>query len=255
MIVNVWVECFKLLHRRDAQAGIIIFALLPALLITSLHYSESVTFANEPTPINLTGSAISVMLSTVLAPMLVAIIAAGTLAREKQSGEIRFLLQQPHRRTTILAGKTIALVIYVITALLVALFSGLIVGMILLGTEEMDLTLTSRASETLGGLLLTYGIAGLGLIAFTAVTLLLATYFGYGATLMFTFSAIVVMGVLSQFEVVKPYLLTYAWNTANYTGNSTPNLELIRTLFVLIAYSIAGIGSAFWMFERRDIVS
>ena len=83
----------------------------------------------------------------------------------------------------------------------------------------------------------------------------LATRFGYGATLMITFSVIVAMGILEQFEVVKPYLLTYAWNVANYGADSNPYAGFIRALLVLIAYSVVGISSALWMFERRDIIS
>lgn len=254
MKVNIWAECLKLAYRREAQAGLLIFALLPALLIISLRFSENVTFASEKTPISLTSASMAMMLSTILAPMLVVIVAAGSLARERQTGEIRFMLLQPHKRSVILTGKAVALVLYITIALLITLLTGLILATILFGTSQSDLTVTSQSPETVDRLLWMFGVAGLGLVSLMAITLLLATYFSYGATVMLVLSLLVLMEVLGQLEQAQPYLLTYAWNIANYSLDSSQNTDLSRALLVLVTYLLAGMGSAFWLFERRDIV-
>lgn len=253
MKVNIGAECLKLAYRREAQAGLLIFALLPALLIISLRFSESVTFAGEKTPVGLTTASMAMMLSTILAPMLVVIVTAGSLARERQTGEIRFMLLQPHQRSVILTGKAVALVLYIAIALLITLLTGLILATLLFGPGQSDPTATTP--ETVDRLLGMFGVAGLGLVSLMAITLLLATYFSYGATVMLVLSLLVLMQVLGQLEQAQPYLLTYAWNTANYSLDSSQSTDLSRALLVLITYFLIGIGAAFWSFERRDIVA
>lgn len=138
---------------------------------------------------------------------------------------------------------------------MLALLITLLTGAMLFGTDGIDLALPGRTAETMGGLFLTFGFATPGLMVLAAITLLLACLFNFGATIMLALTLLVIMSELTQFAEVTPYLLTHAWNAVNHSLHSTTKSDVLTALWVLILYLLAGIGLAFWLFERKDIMS
>ena len=246
-------EWLKLLHRRDAQIGLAVFGLIPIILITSLRYSEAVTFAGSKTPIALANSSLSMTLATLIGPVLVAIVTALSLARERETGELRLMLLQPYRRRAVLLGKCFTLCTYVVIGLLVNVGVGLLTGALCFGIEGTDLTLSSQAIDTLGGLLWSSALAGLGLIALVTLVLFLAVWFGFGATLVMTFGLLVSMDLVSQFEQLQPYLLTYIWNASNLALASSCSPS--QAVPILLLYMGGGAALAVWFFERQDVLT
>jgi ABC-type transport system involved in multi-copper enzyme maturation permease subunit len=252
MMTNMWVECSKLCRRRDAQIGLMVFVVVPVFLILLLRYGEGVTFAGEKTALSLANSAISMILATWLGPMLIAVISAGSLAREQETGEMRLILSQPHRRYAVLSGKCLALGLYVALVVLAALVSGLFTGALTFGCKGGEVGMGSWAAHTWGGLLRTALLAWLGLTALAAIVLLLAVYAPFGATLVLALALLIVMSLLGRNEQWQPYLLTHLWNAAGLAALSeTPSL--LRTVLVLLLYWATGLGLAIALFERKDI--
>jgi len=253
MIANAIAEWLKLRHRWDALIGLAVFGLIPSILIISMRYGKGVTFSGLTTPISLAISTLAMILATLIGPILVAIVAAGSLARERETGELSLVLLQHHRRSAVLLGKYVALCAYATLALLVCLGSGALVGALLFGTEGPGLTSNNMGFHTFEDLLWAGTLGELGLMALIAIVLLLATRFNFGATLVLTFGLLVGMDLASRFEQWQPYLLTHIWNIGNFAITSSHS-SLLQAVWILLLYIGGGCGVAVLLFKRRDVL-
>jgi ABC-2 type transport system permease protein len=167
-------------------------------------------------------------------PVAVAVVAGDAVAGEASSGMLRYLLARPVGRTRLLVAKLVAVIAYVLAAVLLVAITSYVTGRILFGSKLVTVTPSGLggistlnvAANSLSGTPLTPAdvlLRTAGSIAFIAVSMLgvaaialflsTVTDSSLGAALG-AVAALIASGVLvalNAAESVSPYLPTRYW--------------------------------------------
>jgi ABC-2 type transport system permease protein len=175
-------------------------------------------------------AALAIVLPVFL-PITVAVMAGDAIAGEASSGMLRYLLARPVGRTKLLVAKLIALVVYVLLAVIAVALTSYLTGRVLFGSKPAavtsgGITTSNVVASSLSGTALTPAdvlVRTAGAVAFIAVSML-----GVGAIALFLSTitdsslgaALGAMAVLitsaalvalNSAAAVSPYLPTRYW--------------------------------------------
>ena len=223
-----------------------------------------------------------VILNTLLiqVPLLVALVAGDTVAGEANMGTLRLLVTRPFSRTQLMLVKFGASVIYTVLLLVWMALLALFLSMLLFGTNDMLIARNNvmeqiRASDVLWRYIAAFGYATVALSTVAALAFLLSVFAENSiGPIVSTISIVIVLTILSEMRIplydntVKPWLFTshmLAWkgffySRSNGEGAAIPgtveNLPaILRSLGVLLAYIVAFVTAAIWIFKKKDILS
>jgi len=212
-------------------------------------------------------------------PLLIALIAADMISGEANMGTLRILLTKPQSRTSIVMAKFIASVIYTLLLLIWIAIMGLFLSMLIFGTDDLFLMKSSyvvivKESDVFWRYAGAFCFAALAMVTVAALGFFLS-FFAENSIgpIVATMSVIIVCTILSTmniplFNLIKPYLFTthmITWkeffdfkvNDANEAiiGSIQYPDKIIRSATVLAVHIILFVGSAVWLFRKKDILS
>ncbi len=212
-------------------------------------------------------------------PLLIALIAADMISGEANMGTLRILLTKPQSRTSIVLAKFIASVIYTLLLLIWIAIMGLFLSMLIFGTDDLFLMKSSyvvivKESDVFWRYAGAFCFAALAMVTVAALGFFLS-FFAENSIgpIVATMSVIIVCTILSTmniplFNLIKPYLFTthmITWkeffdfkvNDANEAiiGSIQYPDKIIRSATVLAVHIVLFVGSAVWLFRKKDILS
>jgi ABC-2 type transport system permease protein len=223
-----------------------------------------------------------VILNTLLIqmPLLVALVAGDAIAGEANMGTLRLSLTRPVSRTQYMLVKFAASSIYTVALLIWMALLALFGSMLIFGVNDMVVFRSDGVEQipvfdVLWRYLAAFGFAAVALTTVSSLAFLLSVFAENSiGPIIATMSIVIVFTILSEMNIpiydntIKPYLFTthmVAWKgffyvKADADGATIPgsieNLRAImRSLGILIVYTIVFTGSAVWVFRKKDILS
>lgn len=213
-------------------------------------------------------------------PLLIALVAGDSIAGEANMGTLRLLLTRPVSRTQFMLIKFTACVIYTIMLLIWMAVLALVLSIWLFGTNDMIITRNDvveqlQRSDILWRYIAAFAYAAVALTTVASLAFLLSIFAENSiGPIVSTISIVIVFTILSEMQIpiydetVKPFLFTshmLAWKGFFYSrsngqgeaiAGSIENLPaILRSLGVLLSYIVAFVGSAIFIFNRKDILT
>lgn len=213
-------------------------------------------------------------------PLLVALVAADSIAGEANMGTLRLLLTRPVSRTQFMLTKFAACVIYTVMLLIWMALLSLLVSILLFGTNDMIITRNDvveqiQRNDILWRYIAAFAYAAVALTTVAALAFLLSIFADNSiGPIVSTISIVIVLTILSEMQIpiydetVKPWLFTshmLAWKGFFYSKSNgegeaikgtIENLPAImKSMSVLIGYIVLFVGSAILIFRKKDILS
>lgn len=268
--VYYW-ELRKLAAQKRTWLGIAAAALTPLFFLIAIQISKVTPNDGpyeDPLGTGLRRSGLSLLpvvlteINFVGPAILVALVAGDIVAGEDVGGTLKTILTRSIPRHQILAGKTLALFSYVLTALVVAGVVGTTVGVIGWGYHPLP-NISGDTITASHGLWLT----ALGLADYAAPVLAIAS-FGLFLSVLVRQSVAAVIGTLfyvpalqglnavHAFAPARPYNLVVqleAWQ--GYFTTPTDHATITHSLWVSLIYLLVPLTAALLIFQRRDVAS
>ena len=213
-------------------------------------------------------------------PLLVALIAGDSIAGEANMGTLRLSLTKPISRTDYMLVKFAASVIYTLILLLWLAVLALFGSMLIFGTNTLVVFRSEgiemmNSFDVLWRYVAAFGYAAVALTTVSALAFLLSVFAENSiGPIIATMSIVIVLTILSEFNIpiydktVKPYLFTthmVAWKGFFYVQADADNKTIdgtiqnlpaiLRSMGILIAYIVGFVGTAIWIFKRKDILT
>ena len=213
-------------------------------------------------------------------PLLVALIAGDAIAGEANMGTLRLSLTRPVSRIEYMMVKFGASVIYTLCLLIWMAILALLGSMLIFGTNDL-VVLRSGGIEIINGFdvfwryLAAFGYATIALTVVASLAFLLSVFAENAiGPIIATMSIVIVFTILSEMNIpiydttIKPYLFTthmVAWKGFFYikandegtaiTGSIANLPAIMRSMVILLVYIAVFLGSAIWVFKKKDILS
>jgi len=280
----IGVELAKLARRPRSWVAIALLCLLPilvAVFVAVTHVAPppgqgpallSAVLSNG----SLFPAAALAIVLPIFLPISVAVVAGDAIAGEASAGMLRYLLARPVGRTRLLVAKLIALIVYVLFAVLAVAATSYLTGIVLFGDKPVAL---SSSGITAQGVIAN-SISGTGLtpadvllrtagaVAFIAVSML-----GVGAIALFlstitdsslaaalgAMAALITSGVLVALNAaasISPYLPTEYWLAwLDFFRQPILWRDIDRGFAIQAVYVVVFLGAAWANFASKDVTS
>jgi len=279
----IGVELVKLVRRPRSWVAILLLCLLPAVVAVFVAVTHVVPPPGQgPTLLSTVlsngslfpAAALAIVLPVFL-PVAVAVVAGDAVAGEASSGMLRYLLARPVGRTRLLVAKLIALVVFVLLAVIAVALTAYVTGRILFGDKPITAGTSGLTSgviaSSLSGTPLTPAdilVRTLGAIAFIAVSML-----GVGAIALFlstltdsslaatlgALAALITSGVLvalNSAAAISPYLPTRYWLAwVDFFRQPILWRDIDRGFAIQGVYALVFLAAAWANFATKDITS
>lgn len=288
------VELFKLLRRPRTWISIFLLCALPvavALFIAVTHLApapgEGAAFLSAVTEDgSLFPAAALALVLPVFLPVAVALVAGDSIAGEAAAGTLRYLLVRPAGRTRLLTAKLVALVAYVLLAVVAVALSAYVTGVALFGSAPPEAVgragsfqagvpsgglQTGSSATSLSGSPLTLiqlveriagavalitvsmlGVAAIALFLSTVTDSVLGAAFGALATLVGS----EVLVTLNAAAVIQPYLPTRYWLAwVDFFRQPIFWRDIQRGFGIQAVYVAVFLAAAWANFSTKDITA
>lgn len=280
----IGVELAKLARRPRSWVAIALLCLLPmlvAVFVAVTHVAPppgqgpallSAVLSNG----SLFPAAALAIVLPIFLPISVAVVAGDAIAGEASSGMLRYLLARPVGRTRLLVAKLVALIAYVLFAVIAVAATSYATGVLLFGDKPVALTsggITTQGviANSLSGTGLTPAevlLRTAGAVAFIAVSML-----GVGAIALFlstltdsslaaalgAMAALIASGVLVALNAaasVSPYLPTAYWLAwLDFFRQPILWRDIDRGFAIQALYVAVFLGAAWANFASKDVTS
>ena len=280
----IGVELTKLARRPRSWVAIALLCLLPilvAVFVAVTHVAPppgqgpallSAVLSNG----SLFPAAALAIVLPIFLPISVAVVAGDAIAGEASSGMLRYLLARPVGRTRLLVAKLVAVIVYVLFAVLAVAGTSYATGVLLFGDKPIALSsggITSQGviANSLSGTGLTPAdvlLRTAGAVAFIAVSML-----GVGAIALFlstltdsslaaalgAMAALIASGVLVALNAaasVSPYLPTEYWLAwLDFFRQPILWRDIGRGFAIQAVYVVVFLGAAWANFASKDVTS
>jgi ABC-2 type transport system permease protein len=285
------IELFKVFRRpRTYIAFVAVWAIITliqvAIYIDGKMYMDFV-LADVKEKFNLIGNPLNgyfvcfVILQTLLihVPLLVALVSADMIAGEANMGTLRLLITKPVSRTKLLLSKFFASSVYTVALLLWIAFLGLFISMLVFGTDGLinaksEEIILLNANDIFWRYICAFVFAAIALLTVAALGFFFSIFAENSlGPIVATMSVIIVFTILTTLDIplfvgIKQYFFTthmIGWKgffemKVDAEGNSLPgtirNLPaVLRSAGVLLTHIILFVGSAIFIFNRKDVLS
>lgn len=200
-------------------------------------------------------------------PFLIALVAGDLLAGEATSGTYRILLTRPVSRTSIVASKFSAGIIYTALLVLWLAIMSLVIGIIIFGVGELiviksQMIIVFERSDILWRFLAGYSFAILAMSVVASLAFLFSSLVENAiGPIITTMAVIIVFYIVSAinieaFQVIKPYLFTnYILSWRLIFDDPVDTAEIIKSILVLSGHIAVFFTAALLIFKRKDVLS
>ncbi|MEJ7834277.1 MAG: ABC transporter permease [Nocardioides sp.] len=197
-------------------------------------------------------------------PIAVSITAGEAIAGESQQGTLRYMLIRPVGRTRLLVAKLVSVMAFVVITILVVAVTAYLLGVGLLGTEDLTTGTTSVSGtslstpELVGRTGLALGYAMLCMLGVAAIALFLSTVaespLGAALGTMAVLIASTLLLTLDAADAVRDFLPTRYW-LAFVDLFRDPILwrDVVRGVLLQAAYVGVFLAAAWANFATKDI--
>lgn len=244
-------------------------ALIPILLGVAIRIAGSSSPGRGPAFLDqITGNGLFVALAaltvaiSLFLPLTVSVAAGDAIAGEAASGTLRYLLLVPSGRARLLAVKYAWAVVFCLTAAVLVVVVGTIVGWILFPVGPVTLLTGTEVSvvEGVGRVLLIAGYAALSLCGLAAIGLFFSTLtsvpIGAMAATAILAVAAQIVGAIPQLEALHPWLFTDRWLDFGDLLRAPIVWDgFAQNALLQGAYIVVFVGAALWQFARKDILT
>ncbi|ANG84920.1 ABC transporter permease [Microbacterium aurantiacum] len=244
-------------------------ALIPILLGVAIRIAGSSSPGRGPAFLDqITGNGLFVALAALTVaiplflPLTVSVAAGDAIAGEAASGTLRYLLLVPSGRARLLAVKYAWAVVFCLTAAVLVVVVGTIVGWILFPVGPVTLLTGTEVSvvEGVGRVLLIAGYAALSLCGLAAIGLFFSTVtsvpIGAMAATAILAVAAQIVGAIPQLEALHPVLFTDRWLDFGDLLRAPIVWDgFAQNALLQGAYIVVFVGAALWRFARKDILT
>jgi ABC-2 type transport system permease protein len=212
-------------------------------------------------------------------PILVALVAGDVVAGEANMGTLRLLISKPVSRFELLVVKFLASSIYTVLLLIWVAIFALVLSILLFGTNqlavarELEFNIISK-NDVLWRYAAAFVFAGIGLTTVAAMAFMFSVFADNSVgPIVATVCVVIVFTILTQMQIpfydqtVKPYLFTthmLGWKGFFYVkgkdgvtidGSIEDFSQIVKSGFILIAYTAAFLTIAAWYFSKKSILS
>lgn len=268
----IYVELVKLVRNRRTWATIALINALPALVAVLLALTDlgprpgtgpaflsAVLTDGTLFPL----AALGIVLPLFL-PIAVAITAGEAIAGEAQQGTLRYMLIRPIGRTRLLVAKLVAVMAFVVLTVLVVAATAYVLGILLLGDENVATGVTSisgtslSTSEVVWRTFLALAYAVLCMLGVAAVAMCLSTMtespLGAALGTLALLVASTLLLTLDAADPLQPYLPTRYW-LAFVDLFRDPILwrEVVRGVLLQGVYVAVFLGAGWANFMTKDV--
>jgi len=199
-------------------------------------------------------------------PFFIALVAGDQIAGEATAGTLRMVMIRPPSRLKFITAKAVISLVY--TTLLVAFLGALSLGLgiIIFGTGDLlvraEGLLILAEQKAAYRFLLAYALAVLAMGVVSSLALMLSVLVENAIGPIIGTMAIVVISVIisetpiSPFEKIRPFFFTTysnVWQKAFL--DPLPFSDILSSVFYLILYMLTFFSVAFFIFNRKDILS
>ena len=244
-------------------------ALIPILLGVAIRIAGSSSPGRGPAFLDqIPGNGLFVALAALTVaiplflPLTVSVAAGDAIAGEAASGTLRYLLLVPSGRARLLAVKYAWAVVFCLTAAVLVVVVGTIVGWILFPVGPVTLLTGTEVSvvEGVGRVLLIAGYAALSLCGLAAIGLFFSTLtsvpIGAMAATAILAVAAQIVGAIPQLEALHPWLFTDRWLDFGDLLRAPIVWDgFAQNALLQGAYIVVFVGAALWRFARKDILT
>ncbi|MCL6603523.1 MAG: ABC transporter permease [Paenibacillus sp.] len=241
LVLNEW---FKISKKRTFLVPYLLVILLPILIGYIIHsvsgdmFQSALDFTSQMLLPNGLGQALTI---------IVIIGTAGVVAKEHSLGTIKFLLIRARSRTTILASKYIAVLLYALSLTIVIAAATYGSGAIWFGIKGSEGGFSDILLSVMYGFVYTTVYSTL---AFMIGILTTST----GATIGITMFAIMIDKIIISKEFYKYFLFPNINLVAYENGGAPmPGMTLTFSIVVLTVYMLLFLIAGFTVFKRRDV--
>ena len=293
MIQLLKIEIFKIFKRPRTYIAFAVIALIIILIQIALKFGgkEYVglmmsgmgdSFEEIPTETILNGYLVCFVILNLLLihiPILVALVSGDAIAGEANMGTLRLLVSKPVSRIQLLIVKFTASVFYTMILLIWVAALALFLSIILFGVNWLGVPRelqfnVMESDDVLWRYGLAFCFAAIGLICVSSLAFMLSVFSDNSiGPIVITVCVIIVFTILTQMQIpfydetIKPYLFTthmLGWKGFFYVKavdgvtekGSIENLSaILKSAAILIGYTTAFLGIAFWYFKRKNILS
>jgi ABC-2 type transport system permease protein len=202
------------------------------------------------------------LLSAFFLPLVSAMAGGFQLAGEAESSTLKTWLLHPIDRGPVVLSKWFTTVLYVLVGLGIAALAGYAVGIPLFGTARIALLTggTVSVAHGLGLSALAYLYVGLAMVAVASIAMLISALTDSSLTAAIgTLVLVIVMqivGALSYFDTIKPYLLTDRFDTWQAFFQGTIDWATIgKGALTFAVYAVASLVATWLVFRRKDVLA
>ncbi|MGG3283989.1 ABC transporter permease [Paenibacillus solani] len=184
--------------------------------------------------------------------LLAIVVTAGTVAKEHSMGTIKLLLIRAQSRSTILASKYVAVLLYLITLVAFMFAVAVLTGQITFGMDGGTVTLGDVLSAAVNNLVYTIVYVTL---TFMVGILTRSTGPAIGIGMFIVIMESMVVQLLARYSWSK-YLLFLNVDLSIYSGGSSspvPGMSLTFSMIVLAVYLLLFLLTGFVTFKKRDV--
>lgn len=212
-------------------------------------------------------------------PLLIALVGGDMIAGEANMGTLRLLISKPISRTSLLISKFLASTVYTLLLLVWMAFLSLLVSLLVFGAGDLmvfqsTVIIQIPSEDIFWRYLAAFAFAAIAMTTVAALSFLLSIFAENSiGPIVAAMSIIIVFTILTTMDLplflsMKPFLFTshmLGWKgffdikatTANSAiPGSIQNLPAIfRSAVVLIVHIILFVGTAIFIFRRKDVLS
>jgi ABC-2 type transport system permease protein len=200
-------------------------------------------------------------------PLLVALVAGDALAGEAALGTLRMMLTKPVSRTKVVLVKFTASFIYTVMLIVWLAITALFLSLALFGGGDLvnlksDAFVLILEHEVMWRYVQAFCFAVLGMTTIASLSLMLSAFADNAiGPIMSTMGIVVILTILSNlelplFSIIKPYLFTthiIGWK--GFFDDPVPYAFIMKSVGVLLAYTVTFLGITIIYFNKKDIKS
>jgi ABC-2 type transport system permease protein len=199
-------------------------------------------------------------------PFLIALVAGDLLSGEATAGTFRILLTRPISRQSIVIGKFVAMVIYVLTLILFMAILSLGAGLLIFGPGDLfvikDIIYVFAQDDSLWRIMAAFGFSFLSMTTVAALAFMFSSLVDSSlGPIIMTMSIIIVFMIISSidlsfFKAIKPFLFTtHMGSWQEFFKDPVDYHKLQSATIVLATHILIFMNITLQNFKRKDILT
>lgn len=200
-------------------------------------------------------------------PLLIILVGADMTAGEANMGTLRLITSRPVSRFHLMMGKFLATATYTLLLLVWMAFLALLFSVLVFGTGDMlifksEQVVILRKADILWRYVAAFGFAAIAMLTVASLAFLLSVFAENSiGPIVATMSVIIVATILTTMELplfnaLAPFLFTSHMLGWKGFFDDPVNYEAIfRSAGILLFHIFLFIGTAIFIFKRKDILS